>query len=164
MNGNRRGVYKRPQLAAQPGERIEVVLKRLERQAYLIKKAAGRWGVYERPELASRSPIKFNVTRNDNHIIQAIATVDFQDKGVNGFFMRLRECGYQLQRQFYIASSGETYHGRGGSSSGSSNLRHDVSESHIEDMLLLAFLLRLISRMEAQWESSIGNTQTQCLL
>ncbi|KAL5083752.1 hypothetical protein Trisim1_000956 [Trichoderma cf. simile WF8] len=39
----------------------------------------------------SRAKVKFNVTRNDNHIIQAIATVDFQDKGVNGFFMRLRE-------------------------------------------------------------------------
>jgi RNA processing factor Prp31 len=41
---------------------------------------AGRRGVYERPELASllRIRVKFNVTRNDNHIIQAIATVDFQ--------------------------------------------------------------------------------------
>ncbi|KAK1252254.1 hypothetical protein MKX08_003441 [Trichoderma sp. CBMAI-0020] len=52
-----------------------------------------------RPELASR---------NDNHIIQAIATVDFQDKGVNGFFMRLREwssIGHQFHPQFYTRSS-----------------------------------------------------------
>ncbi|KID78662.1 Nucleolar protein 56 [Metarhizium brunneum] len=39
----------------------------------------------------SRAKVKFSVTKNDNHIIQASATIDFQDKGVNQFFMRVRE-------------------------------------------------------------------------
>ncbi|KAM0460488.1 hypothetical protein ACHAPV_004757 [Trichoderma viride] len=44
--------------------------------------------------------VKFNVTRNENHIIQAIATVDFQDKGVNGFFMRLHTAAINFNRIF----------------------------------------------------------------
>ena len=39
----------------------------------------------------SRSKVKFNVNRNDNHIIQAIATLDHLDKAVNTFSMRVRE-------------------------------------------------------------------------
>ena len=39
----------------------------------------------------SRAKVKFSVTKNDNHVIQASATIDFQDKGVNQFFMRVRE-------------------------------------------------------------------------
>lgn len=39
----------------------------------------------------SRSKVKFNVNRNDNHIIQAIATLDHFDKAVNTFSMRVRE-------------------------------------------------------------------------
>ena len=39
----------------------------------------------------SRGKVKFNVNRNDNHIIQAIATLDNLDKDVNQFSMRLRE-------------------------------------------------------------------------
>ncbi|KAF1352050.1 hypothetical protein BDV97DRAFT_292472 [Delphinella strobiligena] len=39
----------------------------------------------------SRAKVKFSVQKNDNHIIQAIATIDHLDKAVNQFSMRVRE-------------------------------------------------------------------------
>lgn len=39
----------------------------------------------------SRAKVKFSVQKNDNHIIQAIATLDSLDKAVNNFAMRVRE-------------------------------------------------------------------------
>lgn len=39
----------------------------------------------------SRAKVKFSVQKNDNHIIQAIATLDHLDKAVNTFAMRVRE-------------------------------------------------------------------------
>ncbi|KAI4119990.1 MAG: hypothetical protein LQ345_000249 [Seirophora villosa] len=39
----------------------------------------------------SRARVKFSVQRNDNHIIQAIATLDHLDKAINMFSMRVRE-------------------------------------------------------------------------
>lgn len=39
----------------------------------------------------SRARVKFSVQKNDNHIIQAIATLDHLDKAVNTFSMRVRE-------------------------------------------------------------------------
>ncbi|KAK5689382.1 Nucleolar protein 56 [Elasticomyces elasticus] len=39
----------------------------------------------------SRAKVKFSVQKNDNHIIQAIATLDHLDKAVNTFSMRVRE-------------------------------------------------------------------------
>ena len=39
----------------------------------------------------SRARVKFSVQKNDNHIIQAIATLDQLDKAVNLFSMRVRE-------------------------------------------------------------------------
>jgi len=39
----------------------------------------------------SRAKVKFSVQKNDNHIIQAIATIDHLDKAVNTFSMRVRE-------------------------------------------------------------------------
>ena len=39
----------------------------------------------------SRARVKFSVQRNDNHIIQAIATLDHLDKAINTFSMRVRE-------------------------------------------------------------------------
>ncbi|KAF2641523.1 Nop-domain-containing protein [Massarina eburnea CBS 473.64] len=39
----------------------------------------------------SRSKVKFSVNKQDNHIIQAIATLDQVDKDVNQFSMRCRE-------------------------------------------------------------------------
>ncbi|KAL8828774.1 MAG: hypothetical protein Q9170_006455 [Blastenia crenularia] len=39
----------------------------------------------------SRAKVKFSVQKNDNHIIQAIATLDHLDKAINMFSMRVRE-------------------------------------------------------------------------
>ncbi|KAI9850744.1 MAG: snoRNP complex protein nop56 [Thelocarpon superellum] len=39
----------------------------------------------------SRGKVQFSVQRNDNHIIQAIATLDHLDKAINTFSMRVRE-------------------------------------------------------------------------
>lgn len=39
----------------------------------------------------SRARVKFSVQKNDNHIIQAIATLDHLDKSINTFSMRVRE-------------------------------------------------------------------------
>lgn len=39
----------------------------------------------------SRARVKFSVQKNDNHIIQAIATLDHLDKAINMFSMRVRE-------------------------------------------------------------------------
>ena len=39
----------------------------------------------------SRAKVKFNVQSNDNHIIQAIATLDHLDKAINTYSMRVRE-------------------------------------------------------------------------
>ena len=39
----------------------------------------------------SRARVKFSVQKNDNHIIQAIATLDHLDKAINTFSMRVRE-------------------------------------------------------------------------
>jgi nucleolar protein 56 len=39
----------------------------------------------------SRAKVKFSVQKNDNHVIQAIATLDHLDKAVNTFAMRVRE-------------------------------------------------------------------------
>ncbi|KAL2211101.1 Nop domain-containing protein [Sarocladium strictum] len=58
----------------------------------------------------SRAKVKFSVTRNDNHIIQASATIDFQDKGVNQFFMRVREWyGWHFPELVKIESDNYTY-------------------------------------------------------
>ncbi|KAK7422788.1 Nucleolar protein 56 [Neonectria punicea] len=58
----------------------------------------------------SRAKVKFSVTRNDNHIIQASATIDFQDKGVNQFFMRVREWyGWHFPELVKIVPDNLTY-------------------------------------------------------
>ena len=58
----------------------------------------------------SRSKVKFNTMKNDNHVIQASATIDFQDKGVNQFFMRVREWyGWHFPELVKIVSDNLTY-------------------------------------------------------
>lgn len=58
----------------------------------------------------SRAKVKFSVTKNDNHIIQASATIDFQDKGINQFFMRVREWyGWHFPELVKIVSDNLTY-------------------------------------------------------
>ena len=58
----------------------------------------------------SRSKVKFNVHKNDNHIIQGIATLDALDKGVNQGAMRVREWyGWHFPELVKIVSDNGTY-------------------------------------------------------
>ena len=58
----------------------------------------------------SRAKVKFNVNRNDNHIIQAISTLDHLDKAVNQFSMRVREWySWHFPELIRIVSDNYTY-------------------------------------------------------
>lgn len=58
----------------------------------------------------SRSKVKFNVHKNDNHIIQQIATLDNLDKSVNSGCMRVREWyGWHFPELVRIVSDNVTY-------------------------------------------------------
>ncbi|KAF1839775.1 Nop-domain-containing protein [Decorospora gaudefroyi] len=58
----------------------------------------------------SRGKVKFSVQKQDNHIIQAIATLDQIDKDVNTFCMRLREnYGWHFPELAKIVSSNDQY-------------------------------------------------------
>lgn len=58
----------------------------------------------------SRARVKFSVQKNDNHIIQAIATIDHLDKAVNTFSMRVREWyGWHFPELVKIVSENHKY-------------------------------------------------------
>ena len=58
----------------------------------------------------SRAKVKFSVQKNDNHIIQAIATLDGLDKAINTFSMRVREWyGWHFPELVKIVSDNHTY-------------------------------------------------------
>ncbi|KAH8819653.1 pre-rRNA processing nucleolar protein-like protein Sik1 [Xylogone sp. PMI_703] len=58
----------------------------------------------------SRAKVKFSVQKNDNHIIQAIATLDHLDKAINTFSMRVREWyGWHFPELIRIVSDNHTY-------------------------------------------------------
>jgi nucleolar protein 56 len=58
----------------------------------------------------SRAKVKFSVQKNDNHIIQAIATLDHLDKAVNTFAMRVREWySWHFPELIKIVSDNLTY-------------------------------------------------------
>jgi nucleolar protein 56 len=58
----------------------------------------------------SRARVKFSVQKNDNHIIQAIATLDHLDKAVNTFSMRVREWySWHFPELIKIVSDNHTY-------------------------------------------------------
>ena len=58
----------------------------------------------------SRAKVKFSVQKNDNHIIQAIATLDGLDKAINTFSMRVREWyGWHFPELIKIVSDNHTY-------------------------------------------------------
>lgn len=58
----------------------------------------------------SRAKVKFSVHKNDNHIIQAIATLDALDKGINQGCMRVREWyGWHFPELVRIVSDNATY-------------------------------------------------------
>jgi nucleolar protein 56 len=58
----------------------------------------------------SRAKVKFSVQKNDNHIIQAIATLDHLDKAINTFSMRVREWySWHFPELIKIVSDNGTY-------------------------------------------------------
>ncbi|OTB03214.1 hypothetical protein M426DRAFT_24002 [Hypoxylon sp. CI-4A] len=58
----------------------------------------------------SRGKVKFNVHKNDNHIIRAIATLDNLDKGINLFSQKVREWyGWHFPELYSIASDNLAY-------------------------------------------------------
>ncbi|OAK95283.1 Nop-domain-containing protein [Phaeosphaeriaceae sp. SRC1lsM3a] len=58
----------------------------------------------------SRAKVKFSVQKQDNHIIQAIATLDQIDKDLNQFCMRLREnYGWHFPELSKIVSNNDQY-------------------------------------------------------
>ncbi|KAL1843955.1 hypothetical protein VTJ49DRAFT_6359 [Mycothermus thermophilus] len=58
----------------------------------------------------SRAKVKFSVHKNDNHIIQGIATLDALDKGINQAAMRVREWyGWHFPELIRIVSDNHTY-------------------------------------------------------
>jgi len=58
----------------------------------------------------SRARVKFSVQKNDNHIIQAIATLDNLDKAVNLFSMRVREWySWHFPELIRIVSENQAY-------------------------------------------------------
>ena len=87
-----------PGVDCETGETSEVVadlLRGIRLHAPKLLKSL-QDGDVERAQLGlghaySRAKVKFSVQKNDNHIIQAIATLDQLDKAVNTFSMRVRE-------------------------------------------------------------------------
>ena len=87
-----------PGLECQTGDTSEAVqdlLRGLRQHAPKLLKQL-QSGDVERAQLGlghaySRARVKFSVQKNDNHIIQAIATLDHLDKAINTFAMRVRE-------------------------------------------------------------------------
>ncbi|KAI1468160.1 Nop domain-containing protein [Daldinia caldariorum] len=58
----------------------------------------------------SRGKVKFNVHKNDNHIIRAIATLDNLDKGINLFSQKVREWyGWHFPELINAVSDNLTY-------------------------------------------------------
>ncbi|KAL2268801.1 hypothetical protein VTJ83DRAFT_3647 [Remersonia thermophila] len=58
----------------------------------------------------SRAKVKFSVHKNDNHIIQGIATLDALDKGINQAAMRVREWyGWHFPELIRIVSDNHMY-------------------------------------------------------
>jgi nucleolar protein 56 len=58
----------------------------------------------------SRAKVKFSVQKNDNHVIQAIATLDHLDKALNTFAMRVREWySWHFPELIKIVSDNITY-------------------------------------------------------
>ncbi|MCJ1308666.1 snoRNP complex protein nop56 [Agyrium rufum] len=80
---------------ADTSETVQDMLRGIRQHAPKLLKQLQE-GDVERAQLGlghaySRGRVKFSVQKNDNHIIQAIATLDHLDKAVNTFSMRIRE-------------------------------------------------------------------------
>lgn len=106
-----------PYIACETGETSEVVSDLLRglrlHSAKLLKQLQD--GDVDRAQLGlghaySRAKVKFSVQKNDNHIIQAIATLDQLDKAVNNFAMRVREWySWHFPELIKIVSDNQTY-------------------------------------------------------
>ena len=87
-----------PNLNCETGDTSEIVqdmLRGIRQHSHKLLKQLQE-GDVERAQLGlghaySRAKVKFSVQKNDNHIIQAIATLDHLDKAINMFSMRVRE-------------------------------------------------------------------------
>lgn len=106
-----------PGVECETGETSEVcadLLRGLRLHAGKLLKGLQE-GDVERAQLGlghaySRAKVKFSVQKNDNHIIQAIATLDHLDKAVNTFSMRVREWyGWHFPELIRIVSDNHTY-------------------------------------------------------
>ena len=80
---------------ADTSEVVQSMLRGIRQHAPKLLKQLQE-GDVERAQLGlghafSRSKVKFSVQKNDNHIIQAIATLDHLEKAINTLSMRIRE-------------------------------------------------------------------------
>ena len=95
LAGSIKGAF--PGVECETGDTSEIVqdmLRGIRQHAPKLLKQL-QDGDVERAQLGlghaySRARVKFSVQKNDNHIIQSIATLDFLDKSVNSFAMRVR--------------------------------------------------------------------------
>ena len=106
-----------PGLQCETGETSEIVadlLRGIRQHAPKLLKQL-QDGDVERAQLGlghaySRAKVKFSVQKNDNHIIQAIATLDHLDKSINLFSMRCREWySWHFPELIRIVSDNQTY-------------------------------------------------------
>jgi nucleolar protein 56 len=106
-----------PGLECETGDTSEVVadmLRGIRQHAPKLLKQLQE-GDVERAQLGlghaySRAKVKFSVQKNDNHIIQAIATLDHLDKAINMFSMRVREWySWHFPELIRIVSDNHTY-------------------------------------------------------
>jgi nucleolar protein 56 len=106
-----------PGVECETGETSEVVadlLRGIRLHAPKLLKGL-QDGDVERAQLGlghaySRAKVKFSVQKNDNHIIQAISTLDQLDKAINTFSMRAREWySWHFPELIKIVSDNNTY-------------------------------------------------------
>ena len=106
-----------PGLECETADSSEIVgdmLRGIRQHAHKLLKQL-QDGDIERAQLGlghaySRGRVKFSVQKNDNHIIQAIATLDNLDKAINTFSMRVREWyGWHFPELIKIVSENHTY-------------------------------------------------------
>ena len=106
-----------PGLECETGDTSEIVQDMLrgirQHASKLLKQLQD--GDVERAQLGlghaySRARVKFSVQKNDNHIIQAIATLDHLDKAINMFSMRVREWySWHFPELIRIVSENQAY-------------------------------------------------------
>ncbi|ORY68277.1 pre-rRNA processing nucleolar protein-like protein Sik1 [Pseudomassariella vexata] len=106
-----------PSVECETGDTSEVVadlLRGVRLHAAKLLKGLEE-GDVERAQLGlghaySRGKVKFNVHKNDNHIIKAIATLDNLDKGINLFSQKVREWyGWHFPELYSIVSDNLGY-------------------------------------------------------